>query len=211
MLEVKHLATLDAGKSKTFFMNHAAVPNQCVSTLNFSSSSLLFALLSNRRDAKIKPFFSLLLGPMSKNWVGFMALFPSRELLQLKFVHNAQYCFWDSWKMVPMNKKIVKQRIFVWCCAANCQDFFKTLDSNMNSKTEHYSLLLQVSCWNSATLESFIRMTLHNCWQIWCQHRKWILFCQNEFSRQPSQKCERILPLVALVMGMFSRVNCTRE
>ena len=161
MLEVKHLATLNAGKSKTFFMNHAAVPNQCVSTLNFSSS-LLFALLSNRRDAKIKPFFSLLLGPMSKNWVGFMALFPSRELLQLKFVHNAQYCFWDSWKMVPMNKKIVKQRIFVWCCAANCQDFFKTLDSNMNSKTEHYSLMLQVSsftCWNSATLESF--MTLH--------------------------------------------------
>ena len=134
-----------AGKSKTFFKHHAAVPNQCVSTLNFSSS-LLFALLSNRRDAKIKPFFSLLLGPMSKNWVGFMALFPSRELLQLKFVHNAQYCFWDSWKMVPMNKKIVKQRIFVWCCAANCQDFFKTLDSNMNSKRGGCFCLL----WNSS-------------------------------------------------------------
>ena len=68
----------------------------------------------------------------------------------------------------------------------------------------HLLVSFTTYCWNSATLESFIRMTLHNCWQIWCQHRKWILFCQNEFSRQPSQKCERILPLVALVMGMFS-------
>ena len=119
----------------------------------------------------------------------------------MKFVHNAQYCFWDSWKMVPMNKKIVKQRIFVWCCAANCQDFLKHWILTWILKQ---NIIFSFTSFVIDTLESFIRVTLHNCWQIWCQHRKWILFCQNEVSRQPSQKCERILLLVVLVMGMFS-------